>query len=307
MVARNFDLFYKEVLESEGLFYEDVPGDNGGPTKCGITIADVARWNGVRCPKRGGAGWDELVDKVRALTPASSRDIYKKFYWDSVRADELPAGLDYCVVDYAVNSGTGRAIPTLGKLLGMSGVKTITDEVLEAVAKEDIKDLINRYQDERRRFLEKISNNPGQAKFRKGWLAREARVRKTSLALAAQPAPSTRMAAAEMVPDVVKAGAQSRTVWTLISGGVLQLIQMCTDWLEHAWNTVLSVIGLLPTVTGEVKEQADSVEQISTWLKFDPKVAAVIVTSVVVVGIVVAVVRHASDKHALEVSNAKQD
>lgn len=306
-MANNFDLFFKQVLEDEGTRYEDVPGDNGGPTKCGITIADVARWNNKRLPKRGASGWDELVALVRALTPETSCPIYKKFYWDSVRGDDLPAGLDICVVDYAVNSGTGRAIPTLGKLLGMTGVKAVTDEVLAAVAKEDIDDLINRYQDERKRFLEKISQNPGQGKFRKGWLSREARVRKMSLALASTPAPTTKVAVAAMVPDVVKAGASSRTVWTLVSGAFLQLVQMFTDWFEHAWNAVLSVVGLLPTVTGEVKEQADSVEQISTWLKFDPKVAAGIVTTVVIVGIVVAIVRHSSDKKALvEASNAKQ-
>ena len=35
--------------------------------------------------------------------------IYKKNYWDRVKADELPAGLDLCVFDFGVNSGTGTA------------------------------------------------------------------------------------------------------------------------------------------------------------------------------------------------------
>lgn len=311
-MANNFDLFFKQVLKEEGTVYEDVEGDNGGPTKCGVTIADVARWNNVRCPKRDAAGWDDLVAKVKALTPETARPIYKKFYWDSVRADDLPAGLDMAVVDYAVNSGVGRAVPTLARLVSVPKAKAVTDEVLAAVAKQDIQDLINRYQDARRAFLEEIAEIPHNAKFRKGWLQRETRVRKLALSLATTPVPPVAVAAVEeadasSTPNIVKVGAQSKTVLTLISAAVLKVIETFTDWLHSAWDAMLYVVGLLPTVTGEVKEQADSVEQIGTWLKFDPKVCASVVTLVVIVGLVVAASRHIQDKRKLlEASNAKQ-
>ena len=44
--------------------------------------------------------------------------IYKKNYWDRVKADELPEGLDLCVFDWAVNSGTGRAAKKLQSMIG---------------------------------------------------------------------------------------------------------------------------------------------------------------------------------------------
>lgn len=180
----NFAFFFKRVLEDEGTGYEDVPGDNGGPTKCGITIADVARFNGVRLPHRGAPGWDALVAKVRELDPAKAGIIYKKFYWDAVRADGLPSGLDYSVVDYAVNSGTGRAVPVLRHIVGVPGSLVVDDPLLDAIRKGDLRDFINRYQDERRAFLEHIAQIPHNAKFRTGWLNREARVRKIALNLA---------------------------------------------------------------------------------------------------------------------------
>ena len=152
-MANNFDKFYTRVLADEGTQYEDVAGDSGGPTKCGLTIADVASWNNTKLPKRGAKGWAELVEKVRALDKDSAGEIYKSFYWDAVRGDDLPSGLDYAVVDYAVNSGTGRAVPVLGRLVGVPG-STVSDEMIEAVRRYgSLTDLIEHYHDERRSFL----------------------------------------------------------------------------------------------------------------------------------------------------------
>lgn len=262
---QNFELFFKRVLEDEGTTYEDVPGDNGGPTKCGITIADVARFNGVHCPGRGGRGWDDLVAKVRALDPITAGVIYKKFYWDEVRADDLPGGLDYAVVDYAVNSGTGRAIPTLGHLVGVTA-KTVTDEMLKAVnAYGNLQDLITHFQEERRAFLVRIAENPGQRKFRTGWLSREERVRKIALDLSRRAEPLRPMTAALPKPmDVdgivvappsttvaaVVDTAQSRTLWGILVGSV----SLATDWLKPATK----FIGDLFTSLGDIKDNVDS-------------------------------------------------
>lgn len=99
-------------------------------------------------------------------------------------------------------------------------------------------------------------------------------------------------------------GMKSTTVWTLLSAGGLKLIDSFTDWLNSAWNTVMWVLGLLPDVTGEVQGQADSAEQISSWLHFNKDTAGAIVTAVVIVAIIVAVVRHSHDKKELA-SNAQ--
>lgn len=305
-MANNFDLFFRRVLDDEGTSYEDVPGDNGGPTKCGITIADVARWHGVRCPPRGGKGWDDLVQKVRDLNPTIARDIYKKFYWDTVRADELPSGLDYAVVDYAVNSGTGRAIPTLSDLIGRKD-RTMSDGLVAAArAYPDLKELISHYQDERRDFLERISQRPSQKKFRKGWLAREDRVRRVSLELASKvpaydkPAPIPPKATdVPVVPPpvstgntavaVMKTAGTSRSVWALLFSGIMWV-------LSKIQNAVDYVFGVVPEITADVEKQTGAVEAFARVLKLN-WVEVTGGLALVLMGI--AIWRHTRDKTEL--------
>ena len=42
------------------------------------------------------------------LTDADVAPIYKTNYWNRIRGDDLPSGLDFAAFDWAVNSGTGR-------------------------------------------------------------------------------------------------------------------------------------------------------------------------------------------------------
>lgn len=93
----------KTLVHEGGSTYTNHPADPGGPTKYGITIHDVRLYL-----KPGATAQD-----VKNLTLEEASIIYKVHYWDAVKGDELPPGLDYSVFDYAVNAGTGRAIPAL--------------------------------------------------------------------------------------------------------------------------------------------------------------------------------------------------
>src|SRR3954447_20124487 len=94
MTASCYPEAISRVLKSEG-GYVNHPSDPGGETNYGITIA-VARANGYRGP-------------MRALPVEEARRIYRLKYANPVRFDDDPAGLDYTLFDYAVNSGVGRA------------------------------------------------------------------------------------------------------------------------------------------------------------------------------------------------------
>lgn len=84
------------------------PKDPGGMTNLGVTKATYEAWIGYAVSEKIMRGL--TVDHVKAL--------YKVKYWDAVRCDDLPAGLDLCVFDFAVNAGPSRATRYLQKMVG---------------------------------------------------------------------------------------------------------------------------------------------------------------------------------------------
>ena len=98
MTASNFEASLAAVLKHEG-GYADHPSDPGGATNLGVTRATLTRWRGRPVSKA----------EIRALTRAEAAKIYRALYWDEIAGDVLPAGLDFAVFDYCVNSGPGRA------------------------------------------------------------------------------------------------------------------------------------------------------------------------------------------------------
>jgi len=164
------------VLASEGGYTNDAR-DPGGPTNWGITIYDARMY------------WkhNATAQDVRAMPESVARDIYKKKYWDALDCDELPAGLDYTVFDYGVNSGIGRAGKVLRRILGMQGSDWhVTQDMIEVIKKRDVVSLIKEINDERLAFLQRLGT---WSHFGKGWGARVASVRSVSLRMAAARAP----------------------------------------------------------------------------------------------------------------------
>jgi len=148
------------VLAHEGGFV-DHPKDPGGPTNKGITqkVYDAYRVN-LGLPKRS----------VRLIEDGEVRQIYRDQYWNLVKGDELPEGLDYAVFDYAVNSGVGKAMKDLQRELGV-GVDGIAGELTIRAAKgvNDIEDLIVRLCTRRLTFLKSLKT---WKTFGKGWKRR---------------------------------------------------------------------------------------------------------------------------------------
>lgn len=166
----NYDEALRRLLLHEG-GYSDHPSDPGGPTNFGITIADYRKY------KNPGA----TVADVRAMRLDDAKAIYRARYWNAMRCDELPAGVDYCVFDYAVNSGTGRAPKVLQRCLACSASGRLDDATLGAAATAKPHTLINAICDERLRFLQSLRTWPV---FGAGWGRRVREVRAAALAMA---------------------------------------------------------------------------------------------------------------------------
>lgn len=134
--------------------YTNDPQDPGGPTNYGITIADARMY------------WkpNASASDVRFMPIDVAKSIYKSKYWDRMDCDSLPGGVDYCVFDYGVNSGVGRAIRIWEEYKNKSPAATIND-----------------ISDERLAFLKSLPTWPH---FGAGWARRVADVRNYSLVLA---------------------------------------------------------------------------------------------------------------------------
>lgn len=150
------------VLAHEG-GYVNHPKDPGGATNKGVTkkVYDAYR-------KVHGLP----VQSVRYISDEEVGAIYNKQYWKLVRGDSLPAGLDYAVFDFAVNSGPSRAIKYLQRLVGVEDDAVIGNMTLAAVyekAKANEETLILSYCANRMAFLKSLDTF---STFGKGWTRR---------------------------------------------------------------------------------------------------------------------------------------
>lgn len=157
------------VYSDEGPYSND-PGDPGGPTNFGITIHDARTY------------WkpDATALDVRNMPKSVAADIYAKHYATPLRYDDLPAGVDYAVLDYGINSGISRSAKVLQRIVGVHDDGIIGPLTLEAVSKVNSVDLINKIYDERLSFLKGLST---WHLFGKGWEARCVRGRSRALVM----------------------------------------------------------------------------------------------------------------------------
>ena len=107
--------------------------------------------------------------------------IYKEGYWDRVKADQLPAGVDFCTFDWAVNSGPGRAAKALQKSVMVMQDGAIGPRTLAAVEEKDPMQIIEDITGEREQFYKALKTFDT---FGKGWLRRNDETCEYSLLLA---------------------------------------------------------------------------------------------------------------------------
>jgi lysozyme family protein len=167
----NWDQAFKQMLASEGGFTDD-ERDNGNKLpdgRKGSTMLGVTQFN-----------WEQHVghqvthDDMRQLTPADVEPLYKKKYWDVVRADELPSGIDYMVFDMGVNAGPGRSIKLLQSAVGVTPDGGFGPMTMAAVQAIDPVELIERFSQAKEDFYRSLNTF---ATFGKGWLNRVADVK----------------------------------------------------------------------------------------------------------------------------------
>lgn len=166
---------YPETMDgitySEG-DYSDHPADPGKATMKGVTQAvfnEYLATEGLRSRS------------VRLITDAEVAAIYRTRYASKIRYDDLPAGVDYSVMDAAVNSGVSRGAKWLQQSLGVTSDGVIGNNTISAAIKADAIATIKRICAKRTSFLHGLKTF---AVFGKGWSSRVARVEAASVSMA---------------------------------------------------------------------------------------------------------------------------
>jgi lysozyme family protein len=133
------------------------------------------------------ATWEDWVkrevteEEMRNLTVKDVKPLYKARYWDAVRADDLPPGVDYAVFDFAVNSGVSRASRMLQECVGATKDGSIGPKTVESAKQHDGAKLAQEICDKRLQFLQGLPHFPT---FSRGWTRRVIEVAKTSQGMA---------------------------------------------------------------------------------------------------------------------------
>ncbi len=166
---KNYDKCLETILHHEG-GYVNHPEDPGGETNLGVTKRVYQEWGGTK--------------DMKDLTFDDVAPIYKKNYWDKMKCDDLPSGLDLCVFDFGVNAGPGRAAKYLQTLIGTVADGGIGPNTLaklkEYTDKTGVKETITNYQNDRQSYYEKLSTFKT---FGRGWTRRVEETTKLALEL----------------------------------------------------------------------------------------------------------------------------
>jgi lysozyme family protein len=165
-----FEACLAPVLEAEGGFV-DHPADRGGATRFGITRQTLADWRGHAVG----------VEDVRTLPRGEAAEIYRRRYWETMRCDELPAGIDLMVLDCAVNSGPRRSALILQQACRVAADGAIGPATLAAVGRRDAAALIDDLAAARLSFCRGLTTF---AVFGRGWERRIEAMRKTARGMA---------------------------------------------------------------------------------------------------------------------------
>ena len=171
-MKENLESSLKAILHHEG-GYVNHPKDPGGETNLGVTKRVYEEYGGKK--------------DMKDLVVADVAPIYIERYWNKMKCDDLPGGLDLCVFDFGVNAGPGRAAKFLQRMIGVTqdgGIGPQTLGALQSMIGEDPKagvhEAIEKYQSMRQEYYESLSTF---STFGKGWTRRVEETTKMALDL----------------------------------------------------------------------------------------------------------------------------
>lgn len=171
----DFSAPFSRTMKFEGMTLEDVEGDSGGLTYCGISRNNFPNWP-------GWAVIDEYIKEGGTLRAAKAlaladqglwgwvKDFYKTEIWDKNLLGQLTGQeLATQVYDAVVNLGQ-TAIKGLQTVLAITDDGIMGPMTIQAANSRDVVDQFINWR--KNRYQSIVERNPGDAKFLTGWLSR---------------------------------------------------------------------------------------------------------------------------------------
>lgn len=146
----NFDQAFDRLMAVEKGYVND-PKDPGGETKWGIS-------------KRSYPNED-----IPNMTKERAKVIFRRDFWDKVKADKLADGVAFQASDFAYNSGPDTAVRYLQRAVGVADDGhwgPASQAAADAISESDAIMLLN---SERLDFMTRLKNWPDAGK---GWARR---------------------------------------------------------------------------------------------------------------------------------------
>jgi len=152
-MINNFGKSLDHILQAEGGFTADpkdlgnhLPDGRAGCTNMGVTQA----------------AWEEYVGHkvsttdMKALTKEQVGKFYKNRYWDRVKADALPIGLDFLAASFAINAGVGSSAKLIQKCINAVPDGMIGPRTLQAISGTDSKELIEKFSEAKTNYYKSL-------------------------------------------------------------------------------------------------------------------------------------------------------
>lgn len=165
--------------------FERVIGHEGGFTK---DTKDRGNWTSGICGQGQNKGTKFGIscmaypnEDIEGMKLERAHAIYKKDYWDKMRCDELPMGVDYACFDQAINSGVQRSIKWLQAAVGTKVDGKIGPQTVSAANKQAEAITVDKMCNARLAFLKQVKTWP---RYGKGWTKRVEDVRSTAKRMA---------------------------------------------------------------------------------------------------------------------------